>query len=402
MSVWKILNDAEKITPYRLLMMMAWISTPILYYLNIYLSRMNILFMKGSILIPLLYIVLIIASFRELNIKLRNKGIVLYVIFSIIYLMTFALFPQNSEHLEEESSAFFFNVLPFIFVGLFLDINRFQNSFTWLSVLSIITHVLYQTWYVAITKGRTGLIEDMVGAYLILPHVLFLVWMAVRNRSVISIGIASLSVLFLFAMGNRGSFVCMAVFFLLLIMVPGIVKKKASRILFIVLGLIVITNSQQIALFLSNLFPQYGLSNRTFDMILSNEFLVSKGRDDIRSNLVAAIWNGPMLGYGLCGDRVIAGVSYAHNFFLEIIVDFGLFLGPLICISYIIICIKAYRSCFTREEYAFLSVLLANFIGLMFSGSFILDYQWAFLLGYSIRLNNNRRAGMMNNSLSLA
>ena len=391
MSVLKILNDGERITSYRLLMMAAWVASPILYYLNIFFSKMHFVGLEGSFVIPLFLVILSIKACREIRINNIIWGFAFYFLFILVYIFTYAFYPDNGVYLDKELSMFFFHVTPYIFVGLLLDVKKFLKSFTILSSLSVFTHALYQVWYVQQIHERTGLMEDMVGAYLILPHVLFLLYAAFKTKNPITSTVAALSLLFLMSMGNRGSIVCVLTFFAIVFVMP---KKSRHSIFIRVLALIVvgvlISYSQQIALYLSDLFLNYGLSNRVFDLLLTNEFLVSKGRDDITNSLIDAILNGPVFGYGLCGDRVASGAVYAHNFFLEVLADFGFFFGTILSIAFIILCVKAFVACRSREEYVFMAILAANFTGMLLSGTLMEDYQWAFLLGYAMRLVLNK------------
>lgn len=391
MSVLKLWSDGERITSYRLLMMTAWVASPILYYLNIFFTKMHILGLKGSFVIPLFIIILSIKAWREIKIQKISCGVIAYLLFVLIFIFTYAFYPNNGEYLDKEFSMFFFHVTPYVFVGLLLDIKRFQKSFTVLSAISVFTHALYQIWYVPQIHERTGLMEDMVGAYLILPHVLFLLYAAFKTKNPITITVAALSLLFLMSMGNRGSTVCVMTFFAIVFVVPKSGKhSNFTRALALIVVGVLIYYSQQIALYLSDLFLNYGLSNRVFDLLLTNEFLVSKGRDNISNTLIEAILNGPVFGYGLCGDRVASGAVYAHNFFLEVLADFGFFFGTILNIAFIVLCVKAFAACRSREEYVFMAILAANFTGMLFSGSLMEDYQWAFLLGAAMRLVLNK------------
>ncbi|MBO4840474.1 MAG: hypothetical protein J5524_05190 [Bacteroidaceae bacterium] len=387
MKLFDIINDGEKYTSSRLLMMAAWVSSPIFYYLNIFFSKKSFLGIQGSFVVPTVFILLVLLSFHELKHKINKWGFFVYFLFLIAYIATYVFYPLNSQYLDKEFSQFFFRVLPFIFVGLLLDINKFQNSFTILSILSIGIHALYQFWYAKQIVARTGLMEDMVGAYMILPHVLYLIWSAIRSRKLLIIVISVLSTFFLLSLGNRGCIVCLAVFFILFLIASDSYKgMKFTKFLVLILGLIIVVKSQQISLFLSDYLKELGMSNRVLEMMLSDEFLVSHGRDSIRQSLVDAILNGPFLGYGLCGDRVVSGAIYAHNFFLEVFADFGILIGSILIIGFIFICIYAFHICRTSEEKYFLIILIATFMGLMFSGSFLEDSQWAFLLGFSMRM----------------
>lgn len=381
-------TDNERITPYRLLMMMAWCNTPILYYIRIFLSKHTVLGIKGDIYIATLFVILIIASLKDLQRHIKWQDIFFYIINSMLFMLQYALYPQNSGTLDSYIIIFLFTSLPYYFVGVVLDIKRFQKDFLLLSVVSILIHMLYHLWYEPQVGTSDVFTEDMVGAYHILPHVGFIIWSAFRRKNIF-IGIfAAVSILFLFSMGNRGSIVCIVCFIILLCFF--IVKYKHPIVvrtsMALVVGIIVL-KVNQLAIFFSNWFLSLGLSDRVFSTMLSNEFVKSQGRDNINALLIQAIESGPFFGYGITGDRHFGNIVYAHNFFLEILVAFGVLVGSIIIVAFVFIVVHAfYVSRNKKEELAFLVLLIACFGKLVFSGTYLEDHEMFFLIGYCVQM----------------
>ena len=122
-----------------------------------------------------------------------------------------------------------------------------------------------------------------------------------------------------------------------------------------------------------------GLSVRIFDKLLSGTASNVSSRDVIQAKLFDAIGVRLFDGYGLCGDRVIAG-SYAHNIVIELWVEFGLLIGTMIFALIALTLLRGYLSAKTIEcKGLIISLIFACFFKLFLSGSY-LDEKFLFLL----------------------
>lgn len=128
------------------------------------------------------------------------------------------------------------------------------------------------------------------------------------------------------------------------------------------------------------------MSVRVLTKLSDNEFASSESRQWITKTLLDAVDNGPLFGYGLAGDRGISGILYAHNFAVELFVAFGYVLGGLILVFLAIYVAGAFLRAKRIEERSFLVLLICCFMKLMFSGTYMEDYDIWILLGYSTSL----------------
>ena len=84
---------------------------------------------------------------------------------------------------------------------------------------------------------------------------------------------------------------------------------------------------------LNDMLPQWGLHSRTLNMILDGTVARNNGRDVFWEASVKMIRDRP-LGYGAMGARhVLCGihiVGHPHDLFLELIIEYGVVIGPLI------------------------------------------------------------------------
>ena len=106
--------------------------------------------------------------------------------------------------------------------------------------------------------------------------------------------------------------------------------------------------------------------------------------------------NASFLGYGVYGDRVLLeGTidSYAHNLFLEWIIEYGLLFGGLMTLGYGWL---VGRSVFLAKNvyYSFFIVFLpTGLIQLLLSGSYLQQHPAFYIfLGLLIRMNFKRNS----------
>ena len=135
------------------------------------------------------------------------------------------------------------------------------------------------------------------------------------------------------------------------------------------------------------------MSTRVFQTFLgefSSGTSLDSGRLEIQKELIRQIKINPF-GYGLGGDRVFTG-WYAHNIFLELIVQFGIFIGGFLCVFLVYIVISSLRK--ARAEMQILSILLlficTGLIKLLISGSYLIEPYFFLLLGFAISIRRDK------------
>src|SRR6185437_5009512 len=98
------------------------------------------------------------------------------------------------------------------------------------------------------------------------------------------------------------------------------------------------------------------------------------------------------IGNGMTGDRVILGGAYAHNLFLELLLEYGIILGSIFSIILLYYLIS---SLFIKKKgvlyYLFFAVFFTTgFIKLQFSFSYTLEPTFFMMLALVIKLNAKR------------
>ena len=147
--------------------------------------------------------------------------------------------------------------------------------------------------------------------------------------------------------------------------------------------------------FIQKVLRQYHFSSRSIDRLLNGSVMIDRGRDNISSVMKMAITEKPITGYGLFGDRYLTAINlnskgtYAHNIFLEILVQFGIPLGSILIGAYLYNCIRfLFYKVDIKSHTLYLCAFSATFIKLMFSNSFWLDTNFYFLFAVMIIIWN--------------
>ncbi len=201
--------------------------------------------------------------------------------------------------------------------------------------------------------------------------------------------------------GSRGSLLCYVVFSLLLILLADS-RKKSFMLLNVItlLGTIFYMSFQKIFEWLYSIFPE----SRTIKLFAEGEVFYLSGRENYYRFIIGEIKEAPLRFRGLYSDRIYLAKyfgtvdtsqiygSYTHNFFLEILFQFGLLAGIIlltICIICIIKCIHIVKRSENISLKCVYIVFASYCIGqLMVSNSYLTALSFGIYFGMTILLLN--------------
>lgn len=203
-----------------------------------------------------------------------------------------------------------------------------------------------------------------------------------RKRSHLLTMVFSMVLILLY--GNRSALIISLLCFIIQFLFRGSAANRLIHTiqtgLVVVLGIILL--SPEIISVLSNFLMKIGVSSRTLLILQSgiDDFMNNNGRSIIWENSIQAIIEKPWIGYGIGGDRNLnlLGINYmyeetgiyAHNMFLEILLNFGIVLGTLFLMFLFVSCIKVLFGKVENEVKRLFSVIfIATFCKLMFSST---------------------------------
>lgn len=197
--------------------------------------------------------------------------------------------------------------------------------------------------------------------------------------------------------GNRGSILAIFAFLVFCILHYTKLKRKIAISIGIAAVAGLYANYQNVinTLIISTV-NGLGISSRNLTLILNNQITYSTHRmDEIWVYVIDAIKERWWIGYGLCYDRVLSGdlSIYAHNLLLEVWLSFGVIIGTVLLIVYIV---SGLKLCFCKDEPEWTGLFSPFFISstvlLMFNNSFCqLGFFWASIGVYLAYQKGKRR-----------
>ena len=155
--------------------------------------------------------------------------------------------------------------------------------------------------------------------------------------------------------------------------------KKVITLIAIFVMSILVTNVTFLSM-VSDVLAGFGLQSRMLNTLVQQEVTLDTGRFTIWNSCLEMIKSHPFVGCGIFADRATFGI-YCHQFFLEILIDFGCIRGGLLIVALIWFCIK---SVLTKDnsEWKLMIVLFLSLciVRLALSSSFWMDTNyWAML-----------------------
>lgn len=377
------------IQPLDLLILLFWISNPLLIYTKIVISHIPVIHIFTESFIPFLYIGLIILSTAELVQRIRLCDIIFYLFVSVVFLLHFVFYPNNSIYMKEYFPKFFMSTLPVYFIGISMkDIKKLFPHMEIFSYVAIVCYFIFRK--ITSTDGDLSVAGgDMSGAYSLLPFISFVTWRIFeRNSGFLKVIVPIISLVIFLLLGNRGSMLCYILFTILYLFLMKKVYKKYSVVIGIVLILgAFIAYFNEIIIATALLSEELGFSSRLFEKFIEGEFLDSSGRDSLIKTSLKAIAQQPIFGYGITGDRALLDSNYVHNIILELLIHYGCILGSILTIVCFVIIIKAYRH---TPDMGLRSLLLifitCGLCPLFFSSTYLAWPNFFLLMGYSYYL----------------
>lgn len=297
-----------------------------------------------------------------------------------VFLIGYARTTEYSDIFPEMLKDFAFGILTYVFFRYCDDKERLLNDFAIMSVLMTISMLLL-LWL----SGKDGILQRSYSqyyGYMIFPACIISTNETIRKKSVFYGVVATVGFALTFLMGARGPIVLELAFLAIrLIQEPIHIVGKIVVIMFIAgIGMLIYFNMNAIVDFFNQLAISLNLSSRIFTKLSGGELFAS-GREDIYSAALQIIDKHPLTGVGIGTDRIeiarfigesnVVG-SYSHNFFLDMLVQYGIIAGVLLSIGFVILTVRYYH--FSKKSKAGISVfwvmITICFGPLLFSSSY--------------------------------
>ena len=381
-------NSSQKEICFTVFMAMLWSKSILLQFVRVGLMKIPVIWVHGDLLITAGFILFFGLSLSSIYKELYIKDLFIIFSFYAIFFLYYWIFPLNKEYYVEYGSTVLQDVFPMVFIGVVAFRIQREQTIKVLNTISVITVWFYAGYMVVYYTMEGNALQggDMHAAYMLLPHVCMTFYSIIRKANLWNLGGVIIGAVCLLFLGNRGSLLCLGTFGVFTILFSGRLKRP---ILFMILSVIVLLALFSFGLLdlLYEFADEKGFSLRIFEKLESGDITYASGRDKLSQRVMEYISLYPMMGMGIFSDRRVAGGLYAHNFFLEIIIHFGMVLGTVIIGIVLILFVACFiylRKMNVQQGIDFFVVLLFSYcVKLFLSGSYILEPYFFFTVGYA-------------------
>lgn len=322
---------------------------------------------------------MLLAIFLSMHRKPR-LFIISYSVTAILLLATMVFFPQNTPYVFSEGSRF---LLPVVLPSALClaSVYKLDSAEKALITMSWIAALLALVYMIAYLSGHSVFDSyNMSFSYGCLLPMIALYY----KKKPLSIAVSLILLLTVIAIGSRGAAIVFAVY----ILADAFISRSRSALLVIVAVLCTLFILPSFSSWLSN----FGISSRTISLYSEGELLsYDAGRGEIYKAFSFDSVEHPLIGIGLYGDRYYTGGGYCHNVLLEICIDFGFVVGPLLMLFLLFCFAHLYFNVSMDKKRLLLKYLCFGLMPLMASGSYLQSPYLSVLIGMSCLINNKRR-----------
>ncbi len=321
---------------------------------------------------------LILINIRVIVRNISPNCIAFLIALCIIFVLNFLLASEN-EYIKSTVFSFCMMVLPVIIVAD--SIRRHDILLERLKRVSIIIIVL--AFFLLLTIGRNISKYSMgLSNSLVIP-VLVLLLRYYYSRRLPLLILAVVGIIVIVMLGSRGSLLGIGSFTIALLLkgLANPAKRVRSFLLIVVVALAMIGYKQIIG-YVVLLTDRLGIYSRTL-YLLANDIHHDSGRNNIYLSILQELRINPLAMHGIAGEYSVTNGAYAHNFILELLIDFGVVFGGG---SAIIILYNAFETIrtFVKEQSSYCDsklILMAASLPMLFVSGTIWSsvYLWAWL-----------------------
>ena len=375
--------------------------------INYYLAEILESFNINSLSVYVYVIIYLLAIYSYLYV-FKNKPVESTLIIcaaGIAFLVTYLVNDKTTIYMLNtsfvKSNLIFFWGLYFpLFLLCLVPINfeRLLKLAYRFSVVILILNVI--SFIIKIYVIKTGVFNYMAFAYSALIPIFVCFYCSIKYRKYLSLILSIVASVIIVIGGSRGALVTMASFYLLYLIIVAkgrTTKGLITKILVVTTLIILALNIYSIINIISKSLTTLGYNSRLFSIIDESSFLESSGRDTIWSTLINEI---NLFGHGLYGDRVIADDFYAHNWMLELLIDFGIFGGAIAIVSILMIIFMSFWNANKLQSsdlrFIIVCALAILFVKHMLSASYLTSADFWLFLGLAF---NIYRFGLKNSKV---
>lgn len=352
----------------------------------------NIFPLRQSKIISIILILILVVILLRKKIKLQRNMLILCIMYFFALSLSYIITPAISVYILPMVYVFVSSVVP-----IFIVFNYIGSS------ASILRHLRNTSYIVLLSSGvvpftKAYLLETdyMDFAYTSLLSWAVITYFAIKERKIIDVVFSVTLALIYIVYSTRGAIVCIVVFFAYsLFRLQRGKKKKETIVKAITLLSLIVLFSQNLFKGIANLALKWNLSTYTIKHFLGSGMFTADSRMSLYGLMIDMIGKNPF-GYGIGYDRIIGGGNgkYAHNIFLEFLVDYGVVLGGMLILYLIMVFSIMLLKCDDEDYKALFSVFsIVGLTILFFSSSVYLRYDIfaSFLIYFMYKESKKKR-----------
>lgn len=237
---------------------------------------------------------------------------------------------------------------------------------------ALISLVFFFNWF------RSPGTYSMSFSYSLLYPLLFHLDAYFNKRKIIYLFLSLYQMTLILLYGSRGAVLCFSVF--IIIKIVFAIKSTLKKAALIGFGGILVAffymNFEVVGNSVLRFLAQNGYYSRTLNRFFYGSIMQSSGRDRIWANTMEMITEKPWIGWGVGGDAVYFGGTYPHNIFLEILLNFGIIIGGIICVVIIMYVIHLIFLKESIDKNLLFIYFCAGFLPLLLSSTYLKDYEF--------------------------
>lgn len=311
------------------------------------------------------------------------RTILTYLISIFILFLTVLLFPDNEPYVMSQGTRF---LLPVVVPSALCLTTIINVDVIWktMKFLSWVAAVFVLFYVIAFFAGIFYIEDyDMSFSYACLLPMIVLY----TQKQPVSIAFSIFIFLSVIAIGSRGA----AIIFVVYVVLDFFRYKNRWRFLLLIVGVLFVF------LFpvFSSILETAGITSRTINMFNSGNMMDDSSRTRLYDYFLSQLMENPLMGIGLFGDRIVTNGSYCHNIILEICLNWGLLMGPVIIAFIVYNIIKTYIKLDQQNKNLYLIFIFIGILPFLFSSSYLIDNGFAFLIGMTVLLSSKRKQKSM-------
>ena len=383
------------------------------YFILLFMSHkdlmtLNKIFMGGggtyAVFRSFIYIALVllggisIIKISKMKKDVLKEVLAIYFIFIVLTLITYFFSPDSMRIINEEGlflGVFFYAMIAYPLLRIVDDWDAFY-------------HVLRKFAYAVVAYGTIILVTSTVGSaymgfsYAILLYVLVLLYDGIFKKNKVSLVFGIVGTIVNVLGGTRGSLISIG----FIILCFFVYERKWKRVAFLASIIILLyLVYDHLFEYMSDLASALGVNSRTLSALKGinmDSLTYGNGRETI-TKVSFALISQNLLGYGFLGERApicnsiwwFGTNGYAHNLFLEIVLQFGVFFGAILILLLIFGIIKTFSiKNQDKNVFSFFVIFLSYNLHLLVSRSYTTTFQfWAMIaiLVYTGKIMNRRK-----------